>query len=63
MIGFVDDKGTLQQIKRDRFQGILLRSFEHLSPVWHPEGIDSVKELEMDLHRSRDCIAKMDIAS
>lgn len=63
MIGFVDDKWTVEQMKRDRLKGILPGSFEHLSPVWLPEGIDSVKELEMELHISRDFIAKIDVAS
>ena len=63
MIWFVDDKWAVEQMKRDRLKGILLRSFEHLSPVWLPEGIGSVKELEMELHISRDLVAKLDAAS
>src|ERR1700680_3877050 len=62
MIGFDDDKWPIEQIKRDRFKGIRLSSFEHLSPVQPPEGIDRVKELETHPH-SRDFIAKLDVAS
>lgn len=63
MIGFIDDKWAFEQAKRNRFQGILLRSFEHLSPVWLPEGINGVEELEMHPQISRDVIPKLDVAS
>ncbi len=59
IVGFIDDKGTIEQMKRDRFKGILLGSFEHLSP----EGIYGIKELKMELEISRDFIPKVDLAS
>jgi hypothetical protein len=59
----IDDKWTIEQMKRDRFQGIPLSSFEHLSPVWQPESIDRIKELEMDLHSNRNFITEIDVAS
>ena len=63
MIGLVDNEWTVQQVEGDRFKGVLLSSFKHLAPVWQPEGVDGVKELEMDVHTGGDFVAKLDVAA